>query len=107
LTNCNNTGSETYDTTLQPGKDWPVYGGNKEGNRYSPLDQINTENVKNLQIAWMYNAADTSNQNERQRSKAIQCQPIVVNGVLYGTTPDLDLFAIKAVQENNYGSLNL
>lgn len=84
-------------TTMQTGKDWPVYGGNKAGNRYSPLTQINSDNVRNLEVAWMYNAAETPNPNEpNQRPKAIQCQPIVVNGILYGTTPELKLFAINA-----------
>ncbi len=86
------------ETSMQPGEDYPVYGGNKAGNRYSPLDQINTTNVKNLQVAWMYNAAEIpdSNSSNPQGAKAIQCQPIVVNGVLYGTTPDLKLFALDA-----------
>ncbi|NHE58698.1 outer membrane protein assembly factor BamB family protein [Cyclobacterium plantarum] len=74
---------------LIAGTDWPTYGGNKQGNRYSPLDQINTENVHNLEIAWMYNAAVT-------REGAIQCQPIVIDGILYGTTPELNLFALHA-----------
>jgi len=74
---------------LQAGKDWPYYGGNKEGNRYSPLSQINLKNVKDLKVAWMYDAAVT-------KKGAIQCQPIVVDGVLYGTTPDLHLFALNA-----------
>ncbi len=73
----------------ETGKDWPVYGGNKAGNRYSPLNQITIENVKNLKVAWMYNAAVT-------KTGDIQCQPIVVNGILYGTTPDLKLFALNA-----------
>lgn len=77
------------DPALVTGEDWPVYGGNKAGNRYSPLIQINLSNVKNLQVAWMYNAAVT-------KTGDIQCQPIVVDGVLYGTTPDLNLFALKA-----------
>ncbi|MEO6001029.1 MAG: PQQ-binding-like beta-propeller repeat protein [Chitinophagaceae bacterium] len=71
------------------GKDWPVYGGNKGGNRYSPLNQITLDNVNNLKVAWMYDAAVT-------RAGDIQCQPIVVNGILYGTTPDLNVFALEA-----------
>jgi quinoprotein glucose dehydrogenase len=73
----------------ETGRDWPTYGGNKAGNRYSPLDQVTIENVKNLKVAWMYNAAVN-------KAGDIQCQPIVVNGILYGTTPDLNLFALKA-----------
>lgn len=82
---------------MQTGKDYPVYGGNKAGNRYSPLDQINANNVSRLKVAWMYNSAgnDTTD-SKQQRPKQIQCQPIVVNGILYGTSADLDLFAIDA-----------
>lgn len=86
------------ETSMQTGIDYPVYGGNKAGNRYSPLDQINASNVNNLQVAWMYNAAEVPDPNDSmpQRPKQIQCQPIVVNGVLYGTTSDLKLFALDA-----------
>ncbi|MDQ6479256.1 PQQ-binding-like beta-propeller repeat protein [Dyadobacter sp. LHD-138] len=84
----------------KPGRDedWPNYGGNKAGNRYSPLDQINTGNVQALQVAWMYDASEKPNPANpgRQRNRAIQCQPIVVNGIMYGTTPELKLFALKA-----------
>ncbi|WP_026461587.1 PQQ-binding-like beta-propeller repeat protein [Adhaeribacter aquaticus] len=76
--------------------DYPNYGGNKAGNRYSPLTQINLENVQNLQIAWEYDASEPVDPAKRQGPKAIQCQPIVVRGVLYGTTPELKLFALDA-----------
>ena len=33
-------------SSIETGKDWPAYGGNKAGNRYSPLNQINTGNVR-------------------------------------------------------------
>ncbi|MDB5112830.1 MAG: pyrrolo-quinoline quinone [Mucilaginibacter sp.] len=82
---------------IETGKDWPAYGGNSMGNRYSPLSQINAANVKNLKIAWMYNAAEPINPKQKtQDVKAIQCQPIVIRGVLYGTTPELKLFALNA-----------
>lgn len=77
-------------------QDWPSYGGNKAGNRYSTLSQINTGNVQNLQVAWTYNAAEDSTENKTGRAMEIQCQPIVVNGVLYGTTPMLKAFALQA-----------
>ena len=87
----------TFDMTNNLGDDWPVYGGNKAGNRYSPLNKINTGNVAELEVAWMYNAAEQPDPaNPNQSAKAIQCQPIVVNGILYGTTPDLKLFALNA-----------
>ncbi len=85
-------------TIMPTGKDWPRYGGNNGGNRYSPLNQINTENVKKLKVAWMYNASEPvdSSETRPQRVKQIQTQPIVVHGVLYGLTPELKLFALKA-----------
>jgi quinoprotein glucose dehydrogenase len=79
--------------------DYPVYGGNKAGNRYSPLRQINLANVKDLQPAWIYNSADTASSSTGSRHRQeheIQCQPIVVDGILYGTSPTLKLFAIRA-----------
>jgi quinoprotein glucose dehydrogenase len=81
--------------------DYPVYGGNKENNRYSPLRQIDITNVKDLQLAWMYNSADTAQPGSPAASRhrqehEIQCQPIVIDGILYGTGPTLKLFAIRA-----------
>jgi len=76
------------------GADWPAYGGNKAGNRYSPLDQVNTRNVAKLSVAWTYDAAKDADSNDRGHE--MQCQPIVVDGVLYGTNPALGLFAVNA-----------
>ncbi len=74
--------------------DWKVYGGNKEGNRYSTLDQINVGNVNKLTVAWTYNSADSLQPGENPRD--IQCQPIVVEGILYGTSSTMKLFALNA-----------
>ncbi|MES1222492.1 MAG: pyrroloquinoline quinone-dependent dehydrogenase, partial [Bacteroidota bacterium] len=79
---------------LETGKDYPAYGGNKAGNRYSPLTQITIDNVKDLEVAWTYFANDKPDSNTRPRE--IQCQPIVVKGVLYGTSAELNLFALNA-----------
>ncbi|MEO6317065.1 MAG: PQQ-binding-like beta-propeller repeat protein [Chitinophagaceae bacterium] len=83
---------------MQAGKDWPVYGGNKEGNRYSPLTQITAGNIKNLQVAWTYDTRDPADTGSHtpQRPREIQCQPIIVNGILYATTASLDVFALDA-----------
>ncbi|MBD2755839.1 outer membrane protein assembly factor BamB family protein [Spirosoma validum] len=88
-----NWSNSTVNSQL-PSDDWPTYGGNNAGNRYSPLTQINTQNVKNLQLAWTYETGD--NKDPNQRGMDIQCQPIVVNGVLYGTSPRMKLFAADA-----------
>jgi glucose dehydrogenase len=38
--------------TAPPKRDWPLYGGDKGFNRYSPRDQINRSNVKGLTVLW-------------------------------------------------------
>src|SRR5579862_5127539 len=71
---------------------WRVYGGSAKSQRYSPLTQIDTSNVKQLQVAWTYHTGDADTVNHSQ----IQCNPIIVDGILYGTTPQLKLFALDA-----------
>jgi len=73
--------------------DYRAYGGNAAGNRYSPLSRINKTNVSTLQLAWTYNSADT---NIAKHEHEIQCQPIVIDGILYGTSSTLKLFALDA-----------
>ncbi len=70
--------------------DWPVAGGFSSQNKYSPLTQINRDNVSQLRVAWTYDSGDDYPESE------IQCNPIVVNGVLYATTPRLRLIALDA-----------
>lgn len=92
-------GCTSSKNSIPTGKDWPRYGGNWAGNRYSPLDQINTSNVSNLDVAWTYSTLDAPEPGAAgrpSRPAAIQCQPIVVNGILYGTSGDLKLFALDA-----------
>lgn len=81
---------------LRTGRDWPVYGGSRSGKRYSPLTQINKENVGELDVVWVYDARDQNEGTVVSRPKSIQCQPIVKDGILYGTTPELQLFALRA-----------
>src|SRR6201991_186793 len=85
---CTHTGSK--------GTDWPAYGGNKENNRYSDLRQINVDNVKDLGVAWIYSSNDSTVSHKRGGVHEIQCQPIVVKGVLYGVNATLKLFALEA-----------
>jgi quinoprotein glucose dehydrogenase len=73
-------------------KEWKVYGGTKEGIRYSSLSQIDTSNVHQLKIAWVYHTGDTDSLSGTQ----IQCNPIIVNGILYATSPKLKLFSLDA-----------
>jgi quinoprotein glucose dehydrogenase len=73
-------------------KGWPQYKGSNENIHYSSLKQVDTANVKQLQVAWTYHTRDADSANHSQ----IQCNPIVIDGVMYGTTPKMKLFAIDA-----------
>ena len=71
---------------------WSVYAGSKDGIRYSSNDQVRADNVQQLQVAWTYSSNDKDTGNRSQ----IQCNPIMVEGILYGTSPRLKLFALNA-----------
>ena len=58
---------------------WPVYGGDQAATHYSPLNQINRENVARLRPAWVHNAPPEA---ARYRG-AVECTPLVVDGVMY------------------------
>ena len=74
----------------EPYRTWTAYGGGPESIRYSALDQINRDNVSQLRVAWTFDTGDAFSDSE------MQCNPIVVNGVLYATTPKLRLIALDA-----------
>jgi quinoprotein glucose dehydrogenase len=74
-------------------QDYSVYGGNKAGNRYTPLTQINTKNIKDLGVSWTYNTGDNT---LGERGNDWQTQPIVVKDVMYLVTPKLRLVALEA-----------
>jgi quinoprotein glucose dehydrogenase len=60
---------------------WPTYGGDPAGTRYSPLKQIDSTNVKSLKVAWSYDVTNPASRG------GLQTQPIVVHGIVYGNTP--------------------
>ncbi len=72
------------------GADWPVYHGDSAGSHYSTLDQITRENLTRLEPAWTFRTGDAL------KNSQIQCNPLIVDGVLYGTSPQLKLFALDA-----------
>lgn len=73
-------------------QDWPVYLGDKNSSQYSSLAQITIQNVDQLELAWEYDSTTDSIEPLSQ----IQCNPLIVEGVLYGSSPDLKFFAIDA-----------
>jgi len=73
------------------GRDWKTTGGDPGNSRYSALDQINRGNVGSLRVAWTYHTGDAPAGNSQ-----IQATPIVIDGVLYMTTPALAVVALRA-----------
>lgn len=67
--------------------DWSEYLGGPDRNHFSTLDQITTKNVNQLTKAWEYHTKD---------SGQLQCNPIIVNGVLYAMTASVQPFALDA-----------
>jgi len=67
--------------------DWPFYGGDAGGARYSPLTQINKSNVTELKVAWEYHTGDISDGSDNRRKSEFETTPIVADGMMYLTTP--------------------
>ena len=79
------------------GQQWPSYGGDPGGQKYSALDQVNRENVTRLRVAWEYDTGDASDgtlPGIPSRS-AFEGTPLVVDGVMYLTTPFHRLIALE------------
>ncbi len=74
------------------GRDWPVYMADHFNSHYSNLVEITRDNVDQLELAWQYNTGDDISDNHTQ----IQCNPIIIDGILYGTSPNLKVFALNA-----------
>src|SRR4051794_24707641 len=68
--------------------DWPVYGGQKADDRYSPLRQINRSNVGKLGVAWTYDTGE--------KGVGMQTSPLIVGRTLYAYTPTQKVIALDA-----------
>ena len=73
--------------SIDPGN-WPQYHRTSNAWRYSPLDQINTDNVYRLRVAWIHQPGDITN--------GLQTTPVVVDGVVYYAGPFNNVFALDA-----------
>ena len=74
--------------------DWPYYGHDAGGMRYSPLAQINRENVATLKVAWTFHVADISDGSGGKKRSGLETTPILVDGTLYLTTGFNRVFAL-------------
>jgi quinoprotein glucose dehydrogenase len=69
---------------------WERFGGGPENTHYSSLAQIHRGNVQQLKVAWTYDSGDG------YEGSTIECNPIVIEGVLYATTTTLRVIALNA-----------
>ena len=67
-------------------RDWPVYGGNHDGNRYSPLSQIKRSNVARLRQVWRLDGP----------AGGLQTHPLVIGRTLYAYSATQEVFAADA-----------
>jgi quinoprotein glucose dehydrogenase len=79
-----------------PAREWRVYGGDNGSTRYSPLKAINRSNVGRLKVAWVFRTGD----KKEKPPSTMECNPIVVEGVMYVTSPALKVFALDAATGN-------
>ena len=65
---------------------WVSAGGDAGQTKFSTLDQINKLNVAQLKIAWVYHSGNSAGN--------VQCNPLIINGVMYATTPAQEIIAV-------------
>ncbi|WP_435955198.1 glucose/quinate/shikimate family membrane-bound PQQ-dependent dehydrogenase [Dryocola sp. BD626] len=82
-------------TSSIPDADWPAYGRNQEGQRYSPLKQINDKNVGQLKEAWSFQTGDVKRATDPGEITN-EVTPIKIRDTLYLCTAHQQLFALDA-----------
>jgi quinoprotein glucose dehydrogenase len=72
-------------STATASGDWPAYGGDKAGTKYSPLDQINRDTIDELRIAWRRSSAPEALReavpNGRGGARNYQHPPLMSDGL--------------------------
>jgi quinoprotein glucose dehydrogenase len=76
-------------------ENWPVYGHDEGGTRFSPLNDINRDNVSKLSIAWVAHTGEAVAGASRRRV-GFESTPIVLDGTLYFTTGTNRIIALDA-----------
>ncbi len=76
--------------------EWPFYGGDQGGAKYSALTDINTQNVSRLQLAWTWKTGEVALPQYGTRPGMFENTPLMINDVLYVTTPYNKVVALNA-----------
>ncbi|HYB93866.1 MAG TPA: pyrroloquinoline quinone-dependent dehydrogenase [Vicinamibacterales bacterium] len=75
---------------------WPHYAGDQAASHYSPLDQVTAANVTRLQVAWEWKPNENNLPEFGTRPGAFQNTPLVIDGVMYLSTPYNQVAALDA-----------
>ncbi len=78
------------------GQQWPHYAGDQAASHYSPLDQITAANVSALRVAWEWQPNEKVLSEFGTRPGAFQNTPLMIDGVLYVSTPYNQVAALDA-----------
>src|SRR5687767_14733071 len=81
-------------TTTLAAQEWRSYGGDPGGSKYSSLRQIDRTNVARLKVAWTYRTGDVNDGKSGGSRTAFEATPLLVDSVLYVTTPYARLIAL-------------
>src|SRR3989441_5397839 len=92
------SGSLWAAAAVEPSKqvEWLYYGGDQAGTKFSPLTDINQNNVQRLEIAWQWKHWETPLSEYRTTPGFFEATPLMIDGVLYVTTPYNSIAALDA-----------
>ncbi len=91
-------------TQMTSGANWSEYYGDGSRSHYSTLSQITNENISKLKVAWEYSSGGADIKGNRSQ---IQCNPIIINGILYGVSPNTQVFAVDATNGKELWKTNI
>lgn len=89
-------GSAKRSTTSAAEVDWPYYGGDQGGMKYSALEDINRDTVQRLSVAWQWSPAEKALAEFGTRPGTFQNTPLMIGNVLYVSTPYNRVVALNA-----------
>src|SRR5437762_6094581 len=92
-----NTSPETAPANYAASREWPTYGHDAGGMRFSPLTQLTPANVARLEVAWVYHMKPPAEGGRgRAGFASSEVTPLVVNGRMYIATPYNRVVAVES-----------
>ncbi len=83
-------------TPVSPEQDWPFYGGDQGGTKFSPLTDVNVSTVARLAVAWEWMSREKALEAFGTRPGNFQATPLMIDNVLYLSTPYNRVVALDA-----------